>query len=304
MDLHETVARRRRHRRHRERVQRDPLGQAEADGHRAEVAPPDGRRRPAGDDLVAEEDGGPVRQRLHLVHVVRRQQHRRPGRGQQPDELPRLTTPRGVEARRGLVEEEEVRVADDPQAHIEPSLLAARQPLDAVVALLLQTDELDHLVDRTRVGVVAGIARQDLAHRVVGLDGQLLEHHADARAEPALGAVVGRIDAERLDPPAGPLAEALEDLDGGGLAGAVRPEQREHLALLHLEAHVAHSHVLAVGLGEVLHAHCGHGHPVLPLGESSEPARRRSTGTTSGSTIGPTVSGGGIRRPPRRSAPA
>ena len=66
--------------------------------------------------------------------------------------------------------------------------------------LLRQPDQLDHLVDRARVGVVAGVAREHLAHRVVGLDGQLLEHDADPRAQPALRAVVGRVDAERLAP--------------------------------------------------------------------------------------------------------
>ena len=50
------------------------------------------------------------------------------------------------------------------------------------------------------------------------------------------------------------VAEALEDLDGGGLAGAVGPEEREDLALLHLEADVAHRHGVPVGLGQVLHA--------------------------------------------------
>ena len=61
-------------------VQRHAFGQAEADGHGAEVAPADGRRRAAGHDLLAEQDGHPVGQRLHLVHVVGRQQHGRPGR--------------------------------------------------------------------------------------------------------------------------------------------------------------------------------------------------------------------------------
>ena len=73
-------------------------------------------------------------------------------------------------------------------------------------------------------------------------------------------------------PPA-PVAEALEDLDGGGLAGAVGPEQREDLALLHLEADVAHGHGVPVGLGQVLHAHRRHRHPVLP--ETSRPTHAR-----------------------------
>ena len=146
--------------------------------------------------------------------------------GSQPaDQLPGLATARRVEAGGRLVEEEELGVADDPEPDVEPALLAAREPLDPLVALLGQPDQLDDLVDRPRVGVVAGVARQDLAHRVVRLDRQLLEDDADARPQPALRAVIGRIDAERLHSSPAPLAESLEDLDGRGLAGAVRPEQ-------------------------------------------------------------------------------
>ena len=74
--------------------------------------------------------------------------------------------------------------------------------LIAVVGLLVQPDQLDHLVDRPRIRVVAGVAGQHLAHRVVGLDRQLLEHDADAGAQPTLRGAVGRVDPERLDPPA------------------------------------------------------------------------------------------------------
>ena len=196
-----------------------------------EVTPADGGRRPAGDDLLAEQDGHPVGQCLHLVHVVGRQQDRRALRRQQPDQVPGLAAPGGIEAGRRLVEEQELGVADDPEADVQPALLAAREALDPVVGLLRQPDQLDHLVDRSRVRVVAGVAGQHLAHRVVRLDRQLLEDDADARAQPALRAVVGRVDAERLHPAAAPLPEPLEDLDRRGLAGPVRTEQREHLTL-------------------------------------------------------------------------
>ena len=143
---------------------------------------------------------------------------------------------------------------------------------DAVVRLLGEPDQLDHLVDRPRVRVVAGVARQDLPHRVVRLDGQLLQHDADPRAQPTLGDAVGGIDPERLDAPAAAVPEALEDLDRGGLAGAVRPEQREHLAALHLEAHVAHGEGVPVGLGEMLDGHRRHGDRLFP--RRPDPKRR------------------------------
>ena len=87
-------------------------------------------------DLLTEQDRHPVRQRLHLVHVVGRQQHGGPGRRQPPDEVPGVPTPGRVEAGRRLVEEQEVRVADDPQPDVEATLLATGEPLDPVVRLL------------------------------------------------------------------------------------------------------------------------------------------------------------------------
>ncbi len=134
-----------------------------------------------------------------------------------------------------------------------------------------ESDQLDHLVDGPRIGVVARVARQHLAHRVVGLDRQLLEYHADASTKPALRAVVCRVDAQCLHPPAAPIAESLQDLDRSGLPSAVRPEQREHLTFLDLEADVAHGQGVPVGLGEVLHAHGRHGDPIFPRVGAAKP---------------------------------
>ena len=106
---------------------------------------------------------------------------------------------------------------------------------------------------------------------------------------------------------AGAVAEALEDLDGGGLAGAVRPEQREDLALLHLEADVAHGHGVPVGLGEVLHAHRRHGHPVFPVDgrrQHLQRADRRRSRTIASTLPGGSDSGGRRDRPAARDATA
>ena len=113
--------------RDRQRLHGHPVGQAEPDRHGTEVAPADGRGRAAGDDLLAEQDGHPVGQRLHLVHVVGGQQHGGAGSGQEADEIPGLAASRRVEAGGRLVEEEQIGVADDAQADVEAALLAARE---------------------------------------------------------------------------------------------------------------------------------------------------------------------------------
>jgi hypothetical protein len=74
-----------------------------------------------------------------------------------------------------------------------------------------------------------------------------LEDDAQSRA-PRLVAVV-RVDAQDPDLAGRPRAEALQDLDGGGLAGTVRAEQGEHLAPVqpevdaveHVDRAVSHS---------------------------------------------------------------
>jgi hypothetical protein len=50
-----------------------------------------------------------------------------------------------IEAGRRLVQEDELRVADEGQREVEPAQLAAREGADAGVALLGEADELDHL---------------------------------------------------------------------------------------------------------------------------------------------------------------
>ena len=205
--------------------------------------------------------------RLDLVHVVRREKHRRPALGQAADQLPRVAPARGVEAGGGLVEEEQRRVPDDAEPDVEPPLLSAGQTLHPVVRLLAEPDQLDDLVHRTRVRVVAGVAGEHLAHRVVRLDRQLLQHDTDPRTQPSLGTAIGGVHAEGLDTAAAAVTETLEDLDGRGLAGAVGAEQGEHLAPLHVEADVAHGDGVAVGLRQVLDGHgraAGRGHAEQP----------------------------------------
>jgi hypothetical protein len=53
------------------------------------------------------------------------------------------------------------------------------------------------------------------------------------------------------------LRSVGEDAHGGGLAGAVRPEQTEHGALLRLEVDAVESHDVAVRLGQPNGCDCG-----------------------------------------------
>src|SRR5207302_3949540 len=116
---------------------------------------------------------------------------------------------------------------------------------------LLEPDERDRLVDVARLEVVAGVELEALAHREPGLRVRFLQHRADAVSP--RGVTVSRVDAEHADLPFGARAEPLEDLDGRRLACAVRPEEREDLAPLHLEVDSGHGLERAIALAQPVH---------------------------------------------------
>ena len=64
----------------------------------------------------------------------------------------------------------------------------------------------------------------------------------------------GRVLAEDADLAGVGRAEALQDLDGGGLAGAVGPENGDDLAAVDLEVDAAHDLAVAVGLAQAADA--------------------------------------------------
>jgi hypothetical protein len=183
---------------------------------------------------------------------VGREKHRRSPTGESPDHVPGAAARRGVETGGRLVEKEQTRISDDAEAEVQAALLTTRERLHPVVCLLSQPDELDHLIDRSRVGVVPGVASEGLAHRQERLDRELLEHDPHAFAQLTTRRWVGRVESEHLDDAPVTLAKALEDLDDRGLAGAVRSEQGEDLPLVDLKGDVLDSFGPFVGLHETL----------------------------------------------------
>ena len=182
-----------------------------------------------------------------------REDHRRTPAGERPHHFPSPTARRWIEARGGLVEEEQARIPDDSKPQIQAALLTTGERLHPVVCLLGEADELEHLLDRPRARVVPGIAGEGLADRQERLDGELLKHDPHAFSQLATGRRVGRVVTEHVDVTPVTLAKALEDLDDRGLARAIGSEQREDLALVHLEGDVLHCFGCFVGLREMFH---------------------------------------------------
>ena len=92
--------------------------------------------------------------------------------------------------------------------------------------------------------IEAGEQVQGFADRQLLREARLLQRDAQPLAQLALVALPRH--AEDFDLARGRLQQAFENLDGGGLAGAVRSEQAEALAGLDGEIEPAHGFDLAV----------------------------------------------------------
>ena len=94
--------------------------------------------------------------------------------------------------------------------------------------LLAQVEEVQQLVERPAPPVERGEQLQHLGDRELRVERGGLERDADPLLE--LGRIAGHVEPEDRDLAPVGHPEPLEDLDGGGLAGAVRTEQAEDLA--------------------------------------------------------------------------
>ena len=203
------------------------------------------------DDLSLGDYCDRVGKELRFLHVVRGEKYRLPLLLQAQQDLPHLTPCAGVEPGRRLVEEHDLGVVHERNRDSEALLQASGEVLELFLALSCEVHELYQPLD---IGVPAGEQP-----RVV-LDG-LPDRYPVERAEPL------RKDADAGDDVALPLrdvhpekahfsrrgrADGVDDLDGRGLAGAVRAQEREHLALPDRERYVVDRQQIAVALRQVL----------------------------------------------------
>lgn len=140
------------------------------------------------------------------------------------------------------------RTPDEGQGDLDATTLSAGEPLDSLVAVRAQVDQVQHLLDRARVGEVGRPQGQDLSRRQPVVEVTGLEHAA--QPGPLRGSEAGRVHAQYLDPAGGPASEALQDLDGRRLAGAVGAREGEDLALTHLEVDAGHRLATAVAASQ------------------------------------------------------
>ncbi len=225
--------------------------QAEADHRAGQITAAQRVRGQLLDQVTVAHHPDPVGQPLYLVEVMRGEQDGGPGLAQPGDHLPGIPPGVRVEAGRRLVEEQQLRVADQGKGEVQPAQLAAGQGADPGPSLAGQAHLLDGGRHVPRPGVEAGIERDHLPHRQLGVNATGLQHDPDALAEAAAARL--RIESEHLHRTGGALAVAFEDLHGRRLASAIRPEERVDLATPDLEAHAVNGAQPTVVLAQPLH---------------------------------------------------
>ena len=210
-----------------------------------------------GDDATAADHDDLVGRLLHLVQQVGGQQHRASLVGEPAQQAAHPVDALRVETVGGLVEDQDLRVAQqsagDAEALAHPERVVA-QPAARLVRR--QADEREHLVDAgARSADGDRSEREGLATRAARVLGGCVEQGADLKGG------VGQVAVARPQDPGlsrGGRGQAAHDAHGGGLAGAVGPEEAGHDARSGREGHVVDGGERAVPLGQVVDLDHGH----------------------------------------------
>ncbi len=221
------------------------------------------QRRVERDELAVVDDRDPVAELVRLVHVVRREHHREVALAAEAIEhLPDRDARHGVEPGRRLVEDEDPRLVHEAARDLEPPPHAARERLHGLVGPLQQIDRREQVVDRAlallrREAVELREDRHVLPGREVQVRGHRLRDHADRLAHAVR--VAHDVEAVHARMPGARHHERREHPDQRRLARAVRAEQAEHLAVLHVEVHLVDGAERAEVLAQVLDLDVEHG---------------------------------------------
>ena len=204
---------------------------------------------------------------------------------QGPQPAPQLEALVGVQARRGLVEQDQPGLAGQRPADAHQLALAQGDLRRVAVDDILQAADRDGPVD---AGPVRRAVRQEqvaqrrgdghvlAGHEQVLVDREVveqldrLEGPGQAEARPPVGAQAPDVAAPELDPPGGGPGVAGQGVDHRGLARTVRADQPVDGALRDLQVDVGHGHDPAVGdaqAGDVQQrrprGRCGHRPPTF-----------------------------------------
>ena len=187
------------------------------------------------ENLAGVDDDDAIGLLASLGQVVRGEEERAAFRGLGVHRVPECAPRQGVHAGRGLVEDQEVRVAGQREGESHALYLAAGQLVERALGELRQVRALEELVGGDRVGVHRGDQVDRVADLPVARKGPGLEHGADERAAHGLA----RAHAVDTDVALRGGGQAEDDVQEGALAGAVHAEERHDLAGHEGQVHAA-----------------------------------------------------------------
>ena len=194
-----------------------------------------------------------------LLGVLLDHQHGDASRAQILEQLEQLLHQDGREPDRGLVDQHQLRLEQEPAGDLQHRLLAARQRRGLRVRLAAQHRKAIHRGVEARTKVEARRRRdaaelQIVEHRQLGKDVAALRHVADAGGDQLAWRQVGDGAVLEQDAPVAHPQHAEQRLEGGRLAGAVRSDHRGDRAALHAEAQAVQDGLAAVAGDHVVEA--------------------------------------------------
>src|SRR5215472_13504398 len=217
----------------------------------------DTRGRGGGDRAAMLEHVRAVDDLQRLFDVLLDEQHGGAGPPDLPDGGEDLRDDLGGKPERRLVEQQQRRTAHERATQSAHLLLPAAQGAAALPAALRKSGKQPvHLVEPP--GSVGPRAAAQGPELEVLLDGEVSEQVPglgavdDAALDQRVAAGFGDVLALEQDPPASGPYDAGDRHERGGLAGAVRAEQRNGFARVHVQADVEHGRHLAVAHRQAL----------------------------------------------------
>mmetsp|Transcript_121621 Transcript_121621/g.349562 ORF Transcript_121621/g.349562 Transcript_121621/m.349562 type:complete len:390 (-) Transcript_121621:1263-2432(-) len=188
-------------------------------------------------------DRQPGAEHLALLHRVAGEDHRVAGLPDVADHLPQEAARANIHARGGLVEQDDIWLADESQGRRELPLVAAAEVLAKVVLVGFEAHALDHLAHNLlqrgrRHAADAGVERDGLAHSE--LVGQRVELRAVAQVLPGAVAAGDGVAAPDEDLAAAGLRVAGDHTHRRRLSCAIDAEQAEALTRWHTDVDAAH----------------------------------------------------------------
>jgi hypothetical protein len=184
---------------------------------------------PGRDDPAASEDDDPVRYALDVGQVVARHQHGHAICPKVREDVAHQRPAFDVHARRGLIEDDDIRPTHERERDAKPLPLATRQPPEPGPGCVRQSNHRHELGGVPGRRVERSVETEDLERGQARVDAAAtLKPESDPGSLLPAGSL--GFGAENRDATGITAAIALDDLDGRRLAGAVRAEERDDLA--------------------------------------------------------------------------